>query len=274
MKSTSLTSVLVNSIRNRKQLLQPITNAETSPVDDAPLIASYNVHKCVGRDGRFDPDRIAKVIQELNADIVALQEADSRFGERIGLLDLDRIERECGLSRVVLDDSTRAHGWHGNVLLFRDGSVADVHTVKLPGLEPRGALITELSLKNGSSLRVVAAHFGLLKHSRAKQVGTLIEHMNEREDVPTILLGDFNEWRLGKRSSLKKFDQIFKQIPAPVPSFPSNFPVLSLDRIIANHEGLIGDVVAHDTPLARMASDHLPIKTTINIPNILSDHGH
>ena len=106
------------------------------------LIASYNVHKCVGIDGRFDPARTSHVIREIGADVIALQEADSRFGERRGLLDLAWMERETGLFPVPVSGVAKAHGWHGNVILFREGLVRDVHQVKLPGLEPRGALIT------------------------------------------------------------------------------------------------------------------------------------
>src|SRR6476660_5341625 len=66
------------------------------------LIASYNVHKCVGVDKRFDPERTAAVISEIGADAIALQEADQRFGDRAGLLDLCRLERESGLVPVPL----------------------------------------------------------------------------------------------------------------------------------------------------------------------------
>ena len=84
-KNDSLPAVFISSLRNRKNRrgIDEVSVEETSPV-----VASYNVHKCIGRDGKFDPDRICRVIHELRADVVALQEADSRFGERTGLLDL------------------------------------------------------------------------------------------------------------------------------------------------------------------------------------------
>lgn len=125
-KNTSLSAFVMQSLRDRRQR----QNAAPATKDHSfPVIASYNVHKCVGRDRKFDPDRTSRVIQEIGADIIALQEADSRFGERTGLLDLARLERESGLVPVPVQAGVKAHGWHGNVVLFREGAVRDVHTL-------------------------------------------------------------------------------------------------------------------------------------------------
>ncbi|CDN56082.1 Endonuclease/exonuclease/phosphatase family protein [Neorhizobium galegae bv. officinalis bv. officinalis str. HAMBI 1141] len=228
------------------------------------LIASYNVHKCVGIDGKFDPARTSHVIREIGADVIALQEADSRFGERRGLLDLAWMERETGLFPVPVSGVAKAHGWHGNVVFFREGLVRDVHQVKLPGLEPRGALITELELKDGSAFRIIAAHLGLLNRSRQQQARMILDILRSRDEQPTVLMGDLNEWRLGDRSSLNTLATVFG-LPAAVPSFPSRLPVLALDRIMANQPGLIDAVETHDSPLARLASDHLPIKAVVKL---------
>ncbi len=257
-----LRTQIAAAIRNRKN--RPLTANAKLHDGRRLLIASYNVHKCVGTDGRFDPGRIAQVIKEIDPDIIALQEADKRFGERVGLLDLGHLEREVGLSWVGTIGATRAHGWHGNVVLFRRGVVRDVHQVTLPGLEPRGALVVDLDLEDGAALRIVAAHLGLLRRSRSQQARRLIEIMQSREERPTLLLGDLNEWRLGERSSLNELVPAFHTLPVPVPSFPSGLPLLALDRIIANRPEILSDVEVHDTPLARTASDHLPIKAYVD----------
>jgi len=229
------------------------------------LVASYNVHKCVGTDGRFDPERTFRVIHEIDADVVALQEADRRFGNREGLLDLARLEHETGLALVPVSGNMRTHGWHGNVLLFRRGVVRDVHQIALPGLEPRGAIVAELELETGSVVKIIAAHFGLLRRSRTHQARLIQEIMNARDEVPALLMGDLNEWRLNGRSALKTFDAAFGPLPAAVPSFPSRLPLLALDRMIANRRGILSPVAVHDTPLARLASDHLPIKAYVSL---------
>jgi len=266
-RKDSIPASILASIRNRKKRLDAALS-ESRPRAEGTLIASYNVHKCVGSDRRCDPERTSRVIHEIDADVIALQEADTRFGERTGILDLARLERETGLVPVPVSGMAKAHGWHGNVVLFKKGLVRDVHQINLPGLEPRGALVAEIELERGGALRIIAAHFGLLRHSRARQAQMLVELMNDRHEMPTILLGDLNEWRLGDRSSLNKFQSAFGPQPPAVPSFPARLPVLALDRIMANRKGVLTTVEAHDTPLSRVASDHLPIKAIVNLKQV------
>lgn len=228
------------------------------------LIASYNVHKCVGMDQRFDPARVETVIGEIGADIVALQEADRRFGARANILDLDRLERESGLLAVPVAGRPKGHGWHGNLLLFRKGTVRDVHQIDLPGVEPRGALVVDVDLDAGP-LRIVAAHFGLLRRSRLRQAEAILTAVAARNERPTLLLGDLNEWRVGPRSSLRNLDPAFGPMAADLPSFPARFPLFALDRILGNPHDLITGLEVHDTPLSRVASDHLPLKAWVDL---------
>ncbi len=82
-------------------------------------VASYNIHKCRGEDRSFRPDRIVKVIGEIGADVVALQEVDRRFGKKGGLLDPAAILRQTGMQLLVQSDAPHRHGWRGNALLVR-----------------------------------------------------------------------------------------------------------------------------------------------------------
>ena len=223
-------------------------------------VASYNIHKGVGTDRRRDLARTAAVIGEIGADILALQEADTRFGPRKGLLDLDSLRRDLGLIAVPMQGVGQAHGWHGNLLLVRNALVQQVHQVILPGLEPRGALVTDLVLA-GQPLRVVNAHLGLLSASRAAQARALIDKIAQLDGRPTLLLGDLNEWR-DKSPAFRTLARHFTIAPARA-SFPSRYPVLALDRMMLSSHGELRDVAAHDTPLARRASDHLPIKAAL-----------
>ena len=229
------------------------------------LVASYNIHKCVGLDGQFDPDRTIAVIKEIGADVIALQEVDQRFGDRAGLLDLSALERESGFVPVPLDGARSGHGWHGNLVLVRDGAVTGTRQLTLPGGEPRGALIVDLRLAAGP-LRIIAAHLGLLRYSRAQQLAAILAAAETEDGRPTLLVGDLNEWRLGKRSSLHALRSKFGPMQAAVASFPARFPVWSLDRILENQHGMVSRIDVHDTPLARIASDHLPIKAVIHLP--------
>ena len=227
-------------------------------------VASYNIHKCVGTDNRFDPGRIAAVIRELDADIVALQEADRRFGRRDGLLDMAALERDTGLRLLPLSTAAHSHGWHGNALLAREGSLIGAHRLRLPGGEPRGAVAAELELPTGR-LRVVAAHLGLLRRHRAQQVAALLDHIAGADDLPTLLLGDLNEWRIGPRSALRALERDFDRIDFGPATFPSRLPVLGLDRILCQPRGLLSCLAAHQSPLARIASDHLPLTARLDL---------
>jgi endonuclease/exonuclease/phosphatase family metal-dependent hydrolase len=218
----------------------------------------------VGLDGRFDPARIMAVIREIDADVIALQEVDQRFGDRAGLLDMHALQRECGLLPVPLMRTRRSHGWRGNLVLCREATVSSACQIALPGVEPRGALIVDLELTAGP-VRVVAAHFGLLRRSRAHQVAAILAAAATEDGRPAVLMGDLNEWRLGRRSSLRGLEPTFGPLHSAVASFPARFPVWSLDRILANPPEMVARIEAHDSPLARIASDHLPVKAEIRL---------
>jgi endonuclease/exonuclease/phosphatase family metal-dependent hydrolase len=237
------------------------------PVEDGETLrfASYNVHKCIGIDQRFDPERTRAVIAEIDPDVIALQEADRRFGDRMGLLDLAALERETGLVPVPLRERRRlGHGWHGNLLLVKSGAVRHVHQMNLPGLEPRGAVLADIELRHGH-VRVLAAHLGLLRQSRMAQVRTITGLLPHDPEIPVVLLGDMNEWRAQGRTSLGLFAPGFGPVNRGVPSFPSYFPVLALDRILARPHHILERVERHDSPLARQASDHLPVKARVRL---------
>ncbi|WP_431285764.1 endonuclease/exonuclease/phosphatase family protein [Humitalea sp. 24SJ18S-53] len=228
------------------------------------IAASYNIHKCVGMDKRFDPRRVADVIAELGADVVALQEADRRFGHRAGLLDLAHLERHAGLTLIPASPVDGGHGWHGNALLVRGGRATRVRRLALPGAEPRGALIVDLAL-DGGPLRVVAAHLGLLRRHRLRQAEAILTAVRDAPAMPTLLLGDMNEWRPGIASSLAVLEPMFGPFGHPVPSFPSRLPFLALDQVLGHPRGLVAATHVHDSPLARLASDHLPIWARIDV---------
>ena len=82
--------------------------------------------------------------------------------------------------------------------------------------------------------------------------------------MPTILLGDLNEWRRLRRSALGILEPLFGAAPT-LPSFPSRRPIFPLDRILGWPAGLVTEFAVHDTPLARQASDHLPLVAQVNL---------
>ncbi|MDO9713940.1 endonuclease/exonuclease/phosphatase family protein [Paracraurococcus lichenis] len=238
-------------------------------------VASYNIHKCVGTDGRFDPNRTTTVIGELGADLIALQEVDRRFGRRTGLLDVRALQRATGLVPVPASELPDGLGWHGNALLVRPGTSWQLRRLDLPGVEPRGAVIAELTLPGGGEpLRVVAAHFGLLRRCRTRQVEAILKAITQGARIPTLLLGDLNEWRSDRgRSSLYALEPLFGSVGWGEPSFPSRRPLLALDRILGCSRAHVRSVEIHNSPLARVASDHLPLKACVQI-GVSDPHPH
>jgi len=230
---------------------------------DDLTVASYNIHKGVGTDRRRNPGRIAAVIAEIGADILALQEVDMRFGNREGLLDLEALRRDLGLIAVPVDSVRDAHGFHGNLLMVRNGLVQLVHHLILPGLEPRGALISDLTIA-GHPLRVVSTHLGLLPASRKLQARAILDKLSTLDARPILLMGDLNEWRHDARSPLKALNAHFTK-PSKLRSFPARYPLFGLDRIMTNAQAELHGLDVHDTPLARRASDHLPIKARLRL---------
>jgi endonuclease/exonuclease/phosphatase family metal-dependent hydrolase len=225
--------------------------------------ASYNIHKAIGLDGRRDPDRIISVLRELKADVIALQEADFRFGER-----------ESVLPKAMLDDTPwraapvtkrpRSLGWHGNALLVRrDIDIEHAEPVALPMLEPRGAVRADLVVE-GRRLRVLGMHLDLSGLRRRDQIKAILRHCKDCETAcPTVLMGDFNQWGRGT-GAVREFAGGWHPLPTGA-SFPSRRPLAPLDRIVHSPEWTCHEAGVHHSALAAAASDHLPVRATLRL---------
>lgn len=233
--------------------------------------ASYNIHKAVGLDRRRDPDRILAILNEIGADVIALQEADRRYGRRETVLPLAAIEGHTPYHAVPLALRPDSIGWHGNALLVRrDIEVADATVVPLPTLEPRGAIRADL-VAQGRRLRVVGMHLDLSGLRRRRQVRTVLDHCRGcdgpgKKQAPAVLMGDMNEWSRGG-GCFREFVAPWRLL-APGRSFPSRRPVAQLDRIAVSGEWEVAACAVHHSPLAAVASDHLPVLARLDLPKI------
>lgn len=220
-------------------------------------VASYNIRKAIGTDRRRSPLRILEVLGEIDADVVALQEADRRFGARLAALPTALIERHSPYRVVDLANRAGSIGWHGNALLVRrKAQVTDVVRVNLPTLEPRGAVLAEFEIE-GANVRVVGMHLDLSGLHRRAQGHAIVAALGHRSAMPTIVMGDTNEWR-PHAGCLIDFAHKFR-IAATGPSYHSRRPVGRLDRIMVDPDTRIVDCGVHRTPLSIRASDHLPV---------------
>jgi endonuclease/exonuclease/phosphatase family metal-dependent hydrolase len=230
------------------------------------LIASYNIHKAVGADGRRVPERILDVLDEMAADVALLQEADTRFGLRTAVLP-DAMLAQRGWTPAALAGhparNLGAMGWHGNAVMVR-GRASLVRAVRLalPALEPRGAVMADVAI--GEQLvRLVGAHLDISGLWRARQVRRIIERVARAPGAPPeLVMGDLNEWRPGGAAMAALAGRWRELVLGP--SFPARLPVGRLDRVFAHPALPVADAGVHKSALARTASDHLPVWVRID----------
>lgn len=234
------------------------------PFPDTFRIATYNVHRWTGVRGgnAWQPERAMEVITGLSADVIALQEVlvPSNEERRQPLIDL---ADEMGYYTAFAVSRSHRRGALGNAILARwPMSSALVVNLSVGRLEQRAALAVHFG-GDEDGLSVVATHLALVDRTRARQVVSLLEH--PRLQGPTILLGDMNAWRECHAS--RELDRQFldeHHNRAWPPSFPAPRPVLALDRIYARGAAL-HDLKAVNGPVARNASDHLPVVAEVEM---------
>jgi endonuclease/exonuclease/phosphatase family metal-dependent hydrolase len=220
-------------------------------------VASYNVHGCVGTDGRRDVARVARVLRALRAEVIALQEvvflpSDSGKPEPIDIL------AELSGFRAVCAPIPRGGGVHFGNALLTSLPILRAQTVDLHfrHFEPRTALDVDLDAA-GQRIRVIATHLGLRPAERRYQVKKLLSLVAHDEDAITVLLGDFNEWFLIGRP-VRWLHARFGKSPA-LATFPSMLPVFALDRVWVHPQDVLSNVRCHTEGEAKVASDHLPV---------------
>ena len=246
-------------------------------------VASYNMRKAIGLDRRRDPQRILDVLHQIDADVVALQEADKRFGGRgsavphelidthgiykpvhLGVSHKRPLEKARKHAEKLFKVSTRNIGWHGNALLVkRHIGVLDCAALELPMLEPRGAVMAEL-LIGDQAIRVIGMHLDLSGLWRRRQIRCILDAIaSRRQRMPTVLMGDTNEWRTAA-GCLKDLEPDFHVAPTGL-SFHARHPIAALDRIIVHKDLNIEAAGVHASAAARRASDHLPVWARLSV---------
>jgi endonuclease/exonuclease/phosphatase family metal-dependent hydrolase len=233
-----------------------------APLARELTVATYNVHRWTGLNGRGKPDpaRAGFVISELHADVIALQEV-------VRPLSGDDVLEQLadGLGLHVAFAATRVHrdGELGNAILSRwpIGGVSMLD-LSFSRLERRVAVSAQFTF-DGGVLDVVATHLALGDRTRHRQVRSLLDHPNLRTN-PTLLLGDMNAWRRCKATrALEGELQQHHNLDWPA-SFPAASPVWALDRIYARGARVV-ELYAHTSRAARRASDHLPIIARVEL---------
>jgi endonuclease/exonuclease/phosphatase family metal-dependent hydrolase len=239
-----------------------------------PRIMTYNVHRCLGMDGKLDVERIAAVIAAARPDVVALQELD------VGRARTGHVDQAHAIAELI----GMKHHFHAALHVAEERYGDAVLTAspmrlikagRLPGsnrvrrLESRGALWVRIDL-GGVELEVINTHLGLVPHEQRAQAAALVgDDWMAREDCrdPAILLGDFNATprhaafrRVAARLADAQAGQRRRR-----PTFPANMPMLRIDHVFVSRTIEVTGVHVIGGALARVASDHLPLAVDFRI---------
>ncbi len=233
-------------------------------------LVSYNIHRAIGLDRRFKPERIIEILREIDADIVLLQEVDCGVPR----------SRELNLAQVLADNCAYAHyqlglnvtlrkGHYGNATLSRYPITAQSNIdLTIDNKKARGCQYTEINI-SGQKLDIFNLHLGLSAKERQKQAQLLFQssfYQDNCSPKSCIIAGDFNDWRSLLRALFvagKDFncatDRTTTNGESALKTFPSFAPRGGLDRVYYKNQLQVGKVSRYSKKIAKIASDHLPV---------------
>lgn len=233
---------------------------------------TYNIHKCRGLDARVRPGRIANVLKEVNADVIALQEVVNIEGARREKHQAEFLSKELELFFSIGKNKSLNGGAYGNVTLSRFPILRSRHyDISVPRREPRGCLRVDIATEKKQLLHIFNVHLGTGLLERRKQAARLVDDgilLNRELSGIRIVLGDFNEWTRGTTTRLLAANfqsvRIEKDLPF-LKTYPGFFPFLHLDHIYFQKELHLDSLRIHKSRTALLASDHLPIIADFSI---------
>jgi endonuclease/exonuclease/phosphatase family metal-dependent hydrolase len=228
-------------------------------------VATYNVHKCRGMDRKTSPQRIARILQELDADVIGVQEI---LDVRDGPAELDQARHLAAAlpdyTWCIGENRTLHGGTYGNMTLSRL-PIASFHNYDLTHFrrEPRGCLRADLKLNASTTIHAFNLHLGTGFLERRHQGRALLD-MLEKEvgNQPRVIFGDFNEWTRGlaTRNMVRAFNTFEPKIMLKRSrTYPGFLPLLHLDHFYYDPTLHLERIHLVSSREARMASDHLPL---------------
>ena len=231
-------------------------------------VATYNIHRCRGMDRRVMPARIADVLREIDADVIAMQEVVGAGPGSTG--QAEEIGAALGMGWTMAAVRQLRGHMFGNVVMSRFPIVHHgQYDLSWRTCEPRGCQRADLDLGEGRVLHVYNVHLGTAVLERRYQAPRLASYVHDhRIQGPKIILGDFNEWTRGLAT--RTLSSLFESVDIRSHlrrrrTYPGIFPVLHLDHIYYDGHVEVQSVELPRTRRALIASDHLPLVANLSV---------
>lgn len=217
---------------------------------------TWNVRHGLGLDRRISLERLMRVLEPLEADVIALQELDVRRARSRHVDQPEWLAARLAM-RVVFAQTCAGYG-HA---LFCRGGIAAHREIALPhgrASEPRAVI--DATLQGG--VRVFATHLGLIPHERAAQARVVARELASPPRMPTLLLGDLNAspGQAGYDELVPMLEDGLAEVPLRAKcTWPALWPFRALDHALASRSLAVSNGRALGSGAARFASDHRPI---------------
>jgi endonuclease/exonuclease/phosphatase family metal-dependent hydrolase len=231
-------------------------------------VATYNIHRCRGMDRRVIPSRIAEVLRDIDADVMALQEVVGAGPS--GDDQAEQIGAALGMGWVMASVRQLRRHHFGNVVMSRFPILHhSQYDLSWQTCEPRACQRADLDLGGGRHLHVYNVHLGTAVLERRYQAPRLASYVHDRRiEGPKVILGDFNEWMRGLAT--RTLSSLFESVDLRAHlrrrrTYPGIFPVLHLDHIYYEGQVEVRSVELPRTRKALMASDHLPLVANLRV---------
>ena len=244
-------------------------------------VITYNIHRAIGVDRRFRPERIVEILESYEADIIALQEVDDGVPRSRELNLAKELAEALDFPYYVLGKNVSLKkGHYGNATLSRFPIVRERNIdLTIANKKRRGCQHTTIDIPCSPHktvhLEVFNLHLGLSAKERDKQIQKLLnssEYKNLNEDSNKLIIGDFNDWRsllrkpmTGDAGFLCATDRCYRNKISALKTYPSFSPRGGLDRVFYQGDLKLENVFLCRKKLSKVASDHKPVITEFKL---------